>query len=109
MPYGAKYVPGQPDRDPERGLVGMFICASLEEQYEYIMRHWLNDGLFAGGGLGRTKDPLTGANEATDSRFEAPGNPRSEVTGFPAFVVTRGCAYVFLPSMRALRYLADGG
>jgi deferrochelatase/peroxidase EfeB len=106
MPYGTKYQPGQLDEDPERGLVGMFICASLEEQYEYVMRHWINDGLFNGGRLGRTKDPLTGANDPAESRFEAPGQPRVEATGFPAFVVTRGCAYVFLPSMRALRYLS---
>jgi deferrochelatase/peroxidase EfeB len=107
MPYGPEYDPAKPDPGPvERGLVGMFICASLEEQYEYVMRHWLNDGLFAGGRLGRTKDPLTGANDPADSRFTAPGMPRVQVTGFPAFVITRGCAYVFLPSMRALKHLA---
>lgn len=106
MPYGEAYDPAKPDQDRERGLVGMFICASLEEQYEYVMRQWLNDGLFTGGRLGRAKDPLTGANEPASSRFEAPGTPRVNVTGFPAFVVTRGCAYVFLPSMRALKYLA---
>lgn len=106
MPYGEEYDPAKPDQDPERGLVGMFICASLEEQYEYVMRHWINDGLFAGGRLGRTKDPLIGSNEPANSRFEPPGQPRVEATGFPAFVETRGCAYVFLPSMRGLRYLA---
>jgi deferrochelatase/peroxidase EfeB len=110
MPYGPEYDPAVPEQhSADRGLVGMFICASLEEQYEYVMRHWLNDGMFAGGRLGRTKDPLTGANEPADSRFEASGTPRIEVTGFPAFVITRGCAYVFLPSMRALRYLAYCG
>jgi deferrochelatase/peroxidase EfeB len=106
MTYGPKYEPGDAEADSERGLVGMFICASLQDQYEYIMRHWLNDGLFAGGRLGRTKDPLTGANDPAESRFQAPGSRPMEVTGFPAFVVTRGCAYVFLPGMRGLRHLA---
>ena len=107
MPYGPAYDPAAPDRQPvDRGLVGMFVCASLEDQYEYVMKHWLNDGQFAGGRLGRSKDPLVGANEPAESRFETPGTPRVEVTGFRAFVVTRGCAYVFLPSMRALKYLA---
>jgi len=107
MPYGPRFDPRSPE-DAERGLVGLFICASLEEQYEYVMRQWLNDGLFTGGRLGRTKDPMTGANDPAESRFEMPGAPRLEVTGFPSFVVTRGCAYVFLPSMTALRYLAEG-
>ena len=107
MPYGPEYDPAAPDQEVvDRGLVGMFVCASLEEQYEYVMKHWLNDGQFAGGRLGRSKDPLVGANEPAESRFETPGAPRVEATGFRAFVITRGCAYVFLPSMRALKYLA---
>lgn len=90
----------------ERGIVGMFICASLENQFEYVMRHWINDSLFTGGRLGRAKDPMIGANDPADSRFATPGTPRVEAKGFPRFVTTRGCAYLFLPSMRALRYMA---
>jgi Dyp-type peroxidase family len=85
MPYGPPYDPAAPD-DEERGLVGMFICASLEQQFEYVMRHWLNDGLFTGGRLGRERDPLVG----------------------PRFVTTRGSAYLFLPSRTALAGLAGG-
>jgi Dyp-type peroxidase family len=105
MPYGPAYDPEAPS-DDERGLVGMFICASLANQFEYVMRNWLNDGLFTGGRLGRSKDPLTGSTDPDESRFEAPGLPRIEATGFPRFVATRGCAYVFLPSMTGLRYMA---
>jgi deferrochelatase/peroxidase EfeB len=89
----------------ERGIVGLFICASLENQFEYVMREWLNNGLFTGGRLGRTKDPITGANDG-DCRFVTPGTPRIEARGFPRFVTTRGCAYLFLPSMSALRHIA---
>jgi deferrochelatase/peroxidase EfeB len=106
MPYGDPYDPATEDGEHvDRGLVGMFICASLEDQYEYVMRNWINGGLFAGG-LGGAKDPLIGANDPAESRFEPPGTPRVEVSGFPAFVITRGCAYVFLPSMNGLRHLA---
>jgi hypothetical protein len=105
MPYGPRCDPADP-RPGERGLVGHFICASLENQYEYVMGHWLNGGLFTGGGLADTKDPLTGANDPAESRFVMPGAPRMEVNGFPRFVITRGCAYLFLPSMTALRHLA---
>ena len=85
MPYGPAYDPHDPT-DDERGLVGMFICASLKNQFEYVMRQWLNDGIFTGGRLGRTRDPMTGANDPTDSRFVTPGTPRVEATGFPRFV-----------------------
>ena len=105
MPYGPRYNPADPTAD-ERGIVGMFICASLRDQFEYVMREWLNDGLFTGGRLGRSKDPLTGANDESDSRFVAPGSPYADATGFPRFVTTRGCVYLFLPSMTALRHMA---
>jgi Dyp-type peroxidase family len=108
MPYGPMFDPDRPTEEP-RGLVGHFICASLANQYEYMMLRWLNDGLFTGRRLGRTKDPLAGANEPAHSRFVIPGTPDVELTGFTQFVRTRGCLYLFLPSMTALRYLARVG
>jgi deferrochelatase/peroxidase EfeB len=104
MPYGPPYEPG--GADEPRGLVGMFICASLEQQFEYVMRQWLNDGLFTGG-LGRTRDPLTGNNDKDESLLNLPGEPRAvEAKGFPNFVTTRWSAYLFLPSMTGLKFLA---
>ena len=102
MPYGTPHDRSAPDAE-ERGLVGMFICASLKEQFEFVMREWIDDGGFAG--LGRTRDPLTGNN---DPPGELPlgGDPPRRLTGLPRFVTTRGGAYLFLPSMTALRYLA---
>ena len=105
MPYGRKYDSRNPTKEP-RGLVGHFICASLANQYEYIMLRWINDGLFTGGRLGRTQDPLTGANDPADSRFAVPGEPDATLTGFTQFVKTRWCAYLFLPSMTALGKMA---
>ena len=106
MPYGPKFDPARTRPSEPRGLVGHFICASLANQYEYIMRRWINDGLFTGGRLGRTKDPLTGANDPADSRFSIPGDEDVKLTGFTQFVTTRWCAYLFLPSMTALRQMA---
>ena len=34
------------------------------------------------------------------------GGPARRVTGLPQFVTVRGGAYFFLPSLRALRYVA---
>ena len=69
------------------------------------MRQWLNDGSSPAGGLGRCKDPLTGANDPETADFRRQAS-RSDATGFPRFVTTRGCAYSILPSKRLLRYLA---
>jgi Dyp-type peroxidase family len=104
MPYGPPYDPARPDDGHARGLVGMFICVSLREQFEFVMSEWLNDGIFARG-LGRTKDPLAGNNNPS-GEFTAPGTPGVHLTGLSSFVTTRGGAYCFLPSMTALRYLA---
>jgi deferrochelatase/peroxidase EfeB len=103
LPYGPPYDPAHPGDGHERGLIGLFICVSLRDQFEFVMRKWINDGSGAGG-LGRTRDPLTGNNDPT-GEFTAAGTP--PVTELPSFVTTRGGAYCFLPSMTALRYLAE--
>jgi len=105
LPYGPLFDPSAPDDGQERGLVGMFIGVSLRDQFESMMRLWINDGAVAPG-LGRTRDPLCGNVEPADAPFVAPGDPDVEVTGLPRFVTTRGGVYLFLPSMTALRRLA---
>ena len=107
LPYGPPYDPEHPDDGHGRGLVGMFIGVSLSDQFEFLMSEWVNDGAFAAG-LGRTKDPLVGANEVHESAFGIPGPTPVQVSGFPRFVTTKGGAYCFLPSMTALRQLAGG-
>jgi len=32
----------------ERGLLGYFINSSIENQYEFVLGHWVNDSEFAG-------------------------------------------------------------
>jgi deferrochelatase/peroxidase EfeB len=108
LPYGPPYDSTMPPDGIERGLLGLFICVSIKDQFEFIMREWINDGLFAGG-LGRTKDPLIGSQEPESGRFVIPeeGAAARVVEGFSAFVTTKGIAYCFLPSLTALRYLAS--
>jgi hypothetical protein len=108
MPYGPPYDPANPHDGIERGLLGVFIGVSLRDQFEFLMREWINDGTFAPG-LGRSKDPLAGDHADAGGRFVIPaggGAPARVVTGFSRFVTTRGSAYCFLPSLAALRYLA---
>src|SRR4051794_9817794 len=107
IPYGPPYDSAQPRDGQARGLLGLFIGASLADQFEFLMSQWLNDGTFAPG-LGRARDPLCGANGPEGETFSIPrpGGP-IVLEGLSRFVITRGGAYCFLPSITALRYLAD--
>jgi deferrochelatase/peroxidase EfeB len=106
IPYGPPYDPARRRDGQARGLLGLFIGASLADQFEFLMTEWLNDGTFAPG-LGRARDPLCGAPgpEAGTFSIPLPGGP-IVLDGLSRFVTTRGGAYCFLPSLTALRYLA---
>lgn len=41
MPYGPPYDPGHKRDGQARGLLGLFLCASVKDQFEFIMRQWL--------------------------------------------------------------------
>lgn len=107
LPYGPAYDPANPDDGKARGLMGLFIGASLKNQFEFLMKHWANDGGFAG--VGQTKDPVLGANNPADSKFVIPvaGEKPVVLREFSRFVKTRGSAYCFVPSVTALKYLAE--
>jgi hypothetical protein len=85
----------------------VFIGAHLRRQFEFVQTEWLNDSVFIGGGS--EKDPVAGTNEGRGT-FVVPRRPvRRRLQGLPGFVVTRGGEYCFMPSLRALRWLADLG
>ncbi|MGQ0719838.1 MAG: Dyp-type peroxidase [Pseudonocardiales bacterium] len=107
LPYGPPYDPEHPRDGQARGLLGMFIGVSLRDQYEFLMAQWANDGTFTAG-LGRTKDPVIGAQPDRGGTFSIlrPEGP-VVLTGLARFVTTRGGAYCFLPSVTAIRYLAN--
>ncbi len=81
MPYGPPYDPKNPDAE-ERGLLGLFIGVSIEDRFEFIMQNWMNKGGFR------------------------QGLPTKSVDPFHPFIMTRGSAYCFLPSINALKYIA---
>jgi deferrochelatase/peroxidase EfeB len=118
MPYGPPYEPTERNSDeptrggsqpgPERGLLGNFIGASLGAQFEAMSCDWLNLGLQDPRITG-SNDPITGANDARTSWFDLPlpsGDP-IRVRRMPEFVSTRGGAYTFLPSLKAIEYLGS--
>jgi deferrochelatase/peroxidase EfeB len=111
LPYGPVYDPTQPYDGIERGLLGYFINSSIENQYEFVLGHWVNDSEFAGSVRlnPKSKDPMIGTQDAAESVFVIPqtnGGAPVRVTGFSSFVATRAAAYCFLPSITAIKLIA---
>jgi deferrochelatase/peroxidase EfeB len=112
MPYGPNYDPKQPYDGIERGLLGYFINTSIENQYEFVLGHWVNDSEFAGAVRlnPKSKDPMIGTQDPAESIFVIPqtnGAPPIKVTGFSSFVTTKAAAYCFLPSITAVKFISQ--
>lgn len=99
----------------ERGL--HFICfnTDLGRQFEFVQNTWANSMKF--DGLYADPDPVIGPHADPDaesthpeeiSSFTIQGCPvRHRVNKIPRFVTMRGGAYLFMPGIKALRYLSD--
>ena len=114
LPYGPAYDPAAPEDGVERGMLFHFINANIENQYEFVLRQWANDSEFAGAVRlhPESKDPLIGTQNPAESIFvipQADGAPPIEVTGLSSFVTTKAAAYVFLPSITAIDFIANVG
>ena len=109
MPYGPKYDPCKDKGDEiERGLLGLFICASIEDQFEFLMTNWINRGGFRPELPSSTKDLIAGNTVIGEPAFSLPSTTtKSALPKFSQFVTTRGAAYCFLPSITGLKYIAD--
>ena len=114
LPYGPAYDPTQRFDGVERGMLFHFINSNIENQYEFVLRQWANDSEFAGAVRlhPKSKDPLIGTQNAAESIFvmpQADGAPPIEITGLSSFVTTKAAAYVFLPSITAIKFIASLG
>ena len=114
LPYGPTYDPTKPDDGLERGMLFQFINSNIENQYEFVLRQWANDSEFAGAVRlpPKSKDPLIGTQNPAESIFVMPretGGPPIEVTGLSSFVTTKAAAYLFLPSITAIKFIATLG
>ena len=108
LPYG-RSGPDISDQE-EHGVLMLVVCASLFRQFEFVQQQWLQYGLDFQSG--NDSCPLVG-NHGADSKFviEAAadsGKPPFICSHMPQFVEVRGGAYFFIPSMTALRLIAQG-
>jgi deferrochelatase/peroxidase EfeB len=106
--YGAPYDPSATsaqDDETEHGLYFLFIGARAMDTLEFLQREWISDGNFMG--LGNERDPLIGLQEE-GAIFTIPRHPvRQRIHDMQTFNVLRGGEYLFMPSLSALKWLAD--
>lgn len=103
----------QPSADDRpRGLQFACLCANISRQFEFVQNAWLMSTKF--NGMTEESDPLLGNHEAVGDcpatgNFSMPRNGQlaGRLTQMPQFVTVLGGAYFFLPSLRALRYIAQ--
>lgn len=88
-----------------RGLHFIALCADIARQFEFISHTWTLNPHFAG--LYNDADPILGGHTENRRSFTVQDLPvRRRYTELPTFVSVRGGAYFFLPSLRALQFLA---
>jgi hypothetical protein len=103
------------DGSGERGLHFITFNTDISRQFEFVQNTWINsmkfDGLYADpdpvvAPHANPHDPSTRPEEVTD--FTVMKCPvRHRVRGIPRFVSMRGGAYLFMPGLQALRFLAE--
>jgi len=91
----------------EQGVLFVAINASILRQFEFIQQSWLNNPKF--NGLYDERDPLSSADRGEGIMTIQAKPVRERLHGLPRFVTLRGGAYFFLPSIRALKFLAQIG
>ena len=110
MPYGPP-LDSDVDDGQDRGLIGLYICASLARQFERVLM-WINRADFSPAfGRGphaslRRQDALIGARHVTgaDPTLRL-SQERPMTVPLRSFVRTRGMVYCLIPGMDALRAL----
>jgi Dyp-type peroxidase family len=108
--YGAPYDPNaisEEDDEVPRGIYFIFISAKAMATMEFLQQEWINNGNFMN--LGNERDPNVGLQEE-GATFTIPKEPvRRRIHGIQTFNVLRGGEYLFMPSLSALRWIADLG
>jgi deferrochelatase/peroxidase EfeB/predicted acylesterase/phospholipase RssA len=108
MPYGRPFDDAPSE---QRGLVGLFFCASIEDQFEHLLSNWVDGAPMGPDNRGKAKDPLIGAHEDPAAGFHIAeeDGPGLMLAGLAPFVTTRGTLYAYFPSLPALARIARRG
>lgn len=93
------------DDDQPRGLYFICLQASIARGFEFIQQTWLSNPGFMG--LHAEPDPIMGNGDGT-CELTIPNEPvRLRLANVPSVVTVRGGGYFFLPSLAALKRIAQ--
>lgn len=91
------------DEQGEQGLFFMALNADLDRQFALIQQRWIANPAF--DGLANEGDPLLGQSQRAFTIQDPLLSER--VTGLPRFTEVVGGGYFLLPSLPALRFMAQ--
>ncbi len=97
LPYGQR---GEADV----GLLGLFFCASIEDQFEHLLGAWAQQVPMGPDHAGRALDPLIGQHDDVDALLEIwlpDGGVMTARFDRPS-VLTRGTLYLLYPARHGL-------
>jgi deferrochelatase/peroxidase EfeB len=110
MPYGPRWRGDGSASDAQpRGLLGLFFCASLEDQFEHVLANWAMKNPLGPPHRGTAQDPLIGQHDDPAAVFDVPmpgGAPSLRWRGLRSFTTTVGTAYLLYPALPAVAMLA---
>ena len=112
MPYQIPYCPT--DRySGEVGLMGLFLCASLAQQFDFVLGQWVNNAAPETPSANYDQaDPVIGNHPPVLNPPPPPGDAivvtldDSGALSIANFTQTVGSAYVFIPSLPSIRWVA---
>ncbi len=96
------------DDGAERGIHFLCVNASIASQFEFVQQAWCSNPHF--GGLHEHPDPLIGGGDPDRPGYMSIPTRRGgleRTAALDRFVTVRGAAYLFMPSMAALRFIAS--
>ncbi|MGK5684264.1 Dyp-type peroxidase [Actinoplanes sp. URMC 104] len=119
IPYGPEFKRAAPD-SKKRGMLFNAYMASIEDQFEFILRNWSNSPSFPQTDLVKYGRVAAGTPERVDGLDPVLGDsstaaakrlPADVVRDIPkpaygGFLTTTGAVYAFAPTVTALRQLA---
>ena len=104
MPYGPADWTGQAEAG-DRGLLALFFCASIEDQFELLLSQWANGPPPGRPDSDAAADPIAGrhADGEAAAAVPLPDGRTLQLTGFGPWTRTLGTMYTWHPAQDAVR------